>query len=477
MSQSRSLLIILVSAMELSWLYPWLAILGHAATGYERVLKPGIAFGLFFLAMLVAQLLSRGRIANRYQRIAVGGLILLTALLLIQAQVYSSMPLLSFRWLGSSLAHLLRFERAMSRELFLMLATFVLWWRGLRTSQDLLITDVVGFKFRIGILLLIGLLVVQALTYREDMIGWVLSLFLCGLVAVALARIKDGTPAGQASGRFSLPWLFFLLVGAGGTLLLGLLLSTLFTTETVISRALRPVFHALRVVFLYALVAISYVLIWAINAIVQWFVQMFVTDEAITLETFALSPLEMPDLGQTGEVVAPPAWFDWVQQGVVALAVVGLFALLLLVVRRWRLAPSDRSDVWRESVWSSGEVGRGLLEGLRGGLRQLAALLSGQEGRRAYSAATVRKMYASLLALAERRGLARQPSRTPFEYLPALRGAFPGWGAELQALTRAYVEAHYGQLPDTEAELQALHDAWQHIHGWAEAHPKEETVA
>jgi hypothetical protein len=94
--------------------------------------------------------------------------------------------------------------------------------------------------------------------------------------------------------------------------------------------------------------------------------------------------------------------------------------------------------------------------------------------RRAYSAATVRKVYASLLALAEQRGTPRPPAQTPLEYLPTLWGAFPGWGAELQLLTRAYVDAHYGQLPDTEAELQALRDAWQRIHAWAEeAHSED----
>jgi len=474
MSPSRSLLLVFVSLVELSWLYPWLAVLGRFLTRRERVLEPGMVFGLFFLALVGVRLLSRWRIAERYQRLAVGGLILLTAFFLIHAQVYPGVSLLSGRWVGASLAQLLRFEGAMSRELFLILATLAIWWRGLSMAQGSLFTDVVGFKFRLGILLIIGLLVVQALSYRQDLTLWTLSLFLCGLVAVALARVKDGAPAGDESRRFSPSWFFLLLAGAGGTLLLGLSLSTLLTTETIVSRVLGPVFDALFTVFFYIVAALSYVLVWAINFLVRWFVETFLSGEPIVLKPLMLSPLGPIDFGQEAQgPVESPLWLDWVLNGLIVLIIVGLFLLLLLLVRRWRLGQASEGDVWRESVWSAREVGQGLLNGLRGGLRRLADLLAGPERRRAYSAATVRQIYASLLVLAEKRGAVRPPSHTPLEYLPTLQTAFPGWGAEVQALTRAYVAAHYGRLPDTEAEFEALCNAWQRIHAWAEGGPAD----
>ena len=136
-------------------------------------------------------------------------------------------------------------------------------------AQESLFTDVVGFKFRLGILFVIALLVVQAVSYREDVTFWMLSLFLCGLVAVALARVKDGTPVGDESRPFSLSWLLLLLVGAGGTLLLGLLLSRFFTTETIVSRVLGPVFRAVLIVLFYIVVLLSYALVWVINALVK----------------------------------------------------------------------------------------------------------------------------------------------------------------------------------------------------------------
>ena len=165
MRQFRLVLTVFVSAMELSWLYPWLSLLGRATTGYERLLRPGVAVGLFFLALVVVQLLGRARIAERYQRLVMGGIILLTVFLLIHARVYAHVSLFQLRWLGSSLAHLLRFETGLSRELFLLLATFALWWRGIRMSHEWFLTDDVGFKFRLGILLLIAL-VIPTITFE-----------------------------------------------------------------------------------------------------------------------------------------------------------------------------------------------------------------------------------------------------------------------------------------------------------------------
>ena len=476
MSQPQFLLNIFVSVMELSWFYPWLAFLGSILTRQDDALTPVTAFVLFFFVQGVAGLLNRWRIVDLYQRIVVGIFVLLTVLLMIWGQIYPALSFWNLRWIGTSLSHLVRFDPVVSHELFLALATLAIWWRGFRMSQRVLFVDEVGFQFRLGILLLIGLLVFQALGLRRPMTGWVVSLFLCGLLSVTLARVRDGAPTRQDTQWFSLRWLFMLLAGAGGTLLLGLLVNTLLTTETALSRALRPVFDTLKFLFIGLVFVTSYVLIWALSALVQWFFRTFSLDGSGAMETITLSPPALPDFLNVGESATLPAWLDWVEQGVVVLIVVGLFMLFVITVRRWQLRASSGSDVWRESVWSSKEIGQGLLAGLQRNLRELAGLWSGRQGRLVYSAATIRRIYASLLALAERRGFQRPPAETPFEYLPVLARAFPGWDAELRILTRAYVDAHYGRLPDTKAELQALRDVWEHIQHWVDSHPENETI-
>jgi len=473
MKPYRVLLLIAVSAVELSWLYPWLALLGRAATGYD-VLKPAVGVGLFFLAMTVAELFSHWRIVDRYQQMTIGVLILLSALLLIRGQVYPGASAGSLGWLGRSLGNLFRFEPLMSRDLYLLLATFVLWWRGVRTGARSLMVDEVGFQFRLGVLLVVGLFVAQAFSGRQDAVGWLLLLFMSGLVAVALARIKDGLPAGQEARPLGPSWLLFLLVGAGGTLSLGLLLSLLLTTETALSRWLQPVVNALKLALLYVVFALSYLFVMALNALFQAIVRFLPMSEGFELETLTLSPpAPFGDLAPAEGLAEPPAWLDLVGKGLLALVIVAVFLVLLLTIRRWRLGLEPTTDVWRESVWSSREVGAGLLRGLRRNLRRLTHLFSGRERRRAFSIATIRRIYASLMELADRRGASRLPAQTPFEYLSTLGQVFPGWDAELRLLTRAYVDAHYGLAPDTEAELQTWRDVWQRIRAWAEAHPVE----
>ena len=476
MKRYRSLLLVIVSVVELSWLAPWLLILGQVVTGREHVLEPLPVLSIFFLALAVAELLSRWRIASRYQQIVIGICILLSALLLIRGRVYSGWSLFNLRWIGHSLSNLLDFEPGWSRELFILLATFLLWWRGIRTSGRMLTVDEIGFQFRLGILFIIGLFVVQAFSGRQDAFGWMVSLFLSGLVAVALARVQDGLPAGQENRPWGLSWLLFLFVGAGGTLFLGMTFGMFLTTETMVSRWLQPLFHGIKTVLLYLLFGVSYVLIYVLNALIQAFFRAFPPGELAELETLTLSPPAMFEVTDLDSLAGPPAWLDSMGQVLLVMAIAGVFGLILISVRRWRLSLSDSPDVWRESVWSSRDVGQGLLKGLQNNLRRLAGLWSGREAQRSYSAATIRKIYASLLELAERRGAPRPPAETPFEYIPELRKTFPGWGAELQILTRAYVDAHYGRVPDTEIELQVLRDSWQRIRAWAENNPESEMV-
>jgi hypothetical protein len=471
MNHLQFLLIVFVSLVELSWLSPWLVFLVELISGQNVVLAPAVVFVLFFFAQGVAGLLNRWRIAERYQRIGVGSLMLLTAFLMIRAQLYVGLPFWNLSWLVKSLENLVQLDPFLSRELSLFLANLVIWWRGLRMSRGLFHTDNVGFRFRLGILLLIGLLVIRAFGDRLPMMGWVLSLFLCGLVSLALARVREGVPRRQDARHFNLRWLFLLIVGAGGTLLLGLLVSTIFSTDTLIWRWLGPVFKAVGTVLFFIIFVVSYVLVWVICRILE----ALPMPQAQPLPTVAVSPLVLPE-GLLSQSTETPVWLEGVQQGVTALVVVGLFVLVLLVVRRWRRSAARNPDLWRESVWSSKEVGLGLLQGVQSGLRRLAGLWSDREARRAYSEATVRKIYASLLALADKGGVTRPLADTPVEYLPTLQGVFPGWEAELRDLTMAYVDAHYGLVPDTEAELQTLRAAWHRIKTWAESQPENARI-
>lgn len=79
------------------------------------------------------------------------------------------------------------------------------------------------------------------------------------------------------------------------------------------------------------------------------------------------------------------------------------------------------------------------------------------------AAISVRNIYANMGRLARKRGYPRHKARTPYEYLPDLRTAFPEAGAEAEVITDAYVAVHYGELPTSRDQLDALRAAYERL--------------
>jgi len=97
------------------------------------------------------------------------------------------------------------------------------------------------------------------------------------------------------------------------------------------------------------------------------------------------------------------------------------------------------------------------------GLNQLRALAGQLGGRHRRSAASIRKMYASMVDLASEAGYPRRPAQTPYEHRGALHQAFPGGQDAVDAITEAYVRVHYGQVPGTQAEMDRLLESWERV--------------
>jgi hypothetical protein len=76
------------------------------------------------------------------------------------------------------------------------------------------------------------------------------------------------------------------------------------------------------------------------------------------------------------------------------------------------------------------------------------------------AAENIRRIYAALLDRADRAGLPRHESETPFEFYPRLARAFPDAGTDLHAITDAYVAVHYAEHAATRAEVDSVRAAW-----------------
>ncbi len=83
--------------------------------------------------------------------------------------------------------------------------------------------------------------------------------------------------------------------------------------------------------------------------------------------------------------------------------------------------------------------------------------------RQPRTALFVRRVYARLLALAAEQGRSRHPSETPLEFEGILADLFPSCPAEIDLITRSYVQVRYGLLPETEEKLEEVRTAWRRL--------------
>jgi len=85
-------------------------------------------------------------------------------------------------------------------------------------------------------------------------------------------------------------------------------------------------------------------------------------------------------------------------------------------------------------------------------------------GTRVHGArAQLREIYERLVTVAERKGLPRSPTRTPYELSTALRDTLPSADAELQGLTDVYVAAEYGPGQPQAQDVRRARSYWRRI--------------
>jgi hypothetical protein len=90
-----------------------------------------------------------------------------------------------------------------------------------------------------------------------------------------------------------------------------------------------------------------------------------------------------------------------------------------------------------------------------------------RRGRRAEpflaGADRVRKTYRQLSAWAAKKGHARDPAQTPYEFLQGLTVWLPEKRGDLACITEQYVRVRYGLSATTESGLEELRESWQRI--------------
>lgn len=464
----REALLLCLVAMDALCLAPWANLLvGSAAEPAHRV--PVVAlFALLLATLMAARALEASHLGLGVQRVLCGALAIVTGVALGGLFLYREYPFAELDWLLAWAADLPHAEGGAS--IVLMGVALWAWWRGIGLAQSRLESDEVGLYFRVGIVAWLWFHILGLFAGTDQPTAWLLLYFALGLMAVGLARVEDAQRGrGAIRSPFAGSWLMILAGGAAAVVGAGMVATAAvaWASGGVFWQVLVPIAGLLNRLLLAALTLVGLLL----APLLEWLVgalrgtMALLAQQAPTVPT----PTAVPT-PEAPAAASPPPGVQAVLWALAALAFLALGALIAVQMRRRRAEEPVEGPVvlaWEAAPGERGAGPGGALARLRE--RLAAALGALQPG--GYSLGSVRELYAALQRLAARHGMAREEAQTPYEYERRLDGAWPEAGSEVEAITDAYVRAHYGQREISAEELAALRAAWERLRQTLEGGP------
>jgi hypothetical protein len=365
--------------------------------------------------------------------------------------LFTSENLFDFAWLGQFIAQLGQSgDPGWSRLLTIFLIMLVAWWRGLSLVGRPVEIGQVGFRLRIGILLLVVFVAgIAGSQLIWSVTPFILLYYFAALLAVVLTRVEQ-LEMGYSGISFPLgpQWLAFVAFAAGLVAFLTGIISGAISGQGIINviGVFSPLWLGLWFLGITVAMTVAYLLSPLLIAL-AWLMDLLISIFQPIVEQVGLEELQLqnpPTLeGLEAEEITTidPPFFELPQQLLPALETESI---------------SPLANLERPSL-----AGRG-----RNLLNQLGLF------KRWRTAATVRQIYRQMSRMAAEAGFARAESETPYEYLPILFEAWPDHKFEIQVITDAYTRVHYGEIPETAEELDQLRSAWSKIR---DAEPKSES--
>jgi hypothetical protein len=464
-----------LAAAEVCWVTPLFLALTWVRNPHSPVL---LWLGLLILMMgyfYFYRALAAGGLSLRLQQgLLVLGL-LLSIVLVLRFHVYAGLGLQGSEYLLMPFRHLTEVTVVMPSGWFTVMVLVYLWARAVHLANRSLSSESVGFSFRSGVVILIASALLIGIFTKLDVAGFVIPYFFFALLAVALSRIDEVSLLPNSSkAPFTGFWIGATVAAVAILTFLGLLVAAFFAGGglSTVLQWLSPVFLVIQIVIAGVGALFLLILDWLMA---QMSVDLSALGDGLR-EVFArlgqLFILAPPPPGAS-ESQTRPLIFGILQAVITLIIPASIIALVLLFT--WRRLQRGREDEGieeaRESLFTVGAVAHNLRAMLQEGMDRLAEL-AGLVGRfgpssRFLAAVSIRRIYANLVRLATELGYPRSKAQTPYEYLVVLSEAVPDFGAEVELITEAYVNAHYGQVPDTREELKRIRDAWARVQAGA----------
>ena len=349
-----------------------------------------------------------------------------------------------------------------------MLFLLVIWWRGVSMSREEVTLDIVRSSFQIGLVVMLAVSVIDAVTPGRIVSGFlVVGFFAVGLAGMALARFSS-----ESGEEREMParWLWPIIASVGVVLLLGLLMSGLgLGGLDDVTRIVASAVGAAGYWMLEPVLMLVGLLAGALVSLGNWFSDLMgggnldgLIEAQRRLDEFheSLRETEREPGGSTLFTV-----MKW------AAAVLGAAAVSWIVYAlfRARRRQGRNSEVieTRESLFSLERMGDDIGEALSG-------LFSGIGGRGRSSRPrprSPRDYYHALLDFATRAGRSKETWETPREHQRELSGILPS--DPVARIVDEFQDAHYGAAPPDPARLERLESGHRELEEFLRENPPE----
>lgn len=462
----RELVYLCFAVQEASLLAPFALVV----MSWSRFWPPWLVFLWLLLLMLVPlnllrlmSLLQWNR--QRQQRVMVVAMIA-AVLLSWRTLLYETTSPLDLGWLGQFATNMAEGGNLVwTRDLSVFVFTIFAWWRGMRLSAKSLTIGNAGLRLRIGGLILAPFIAWLGTRFlNTSVLPFILLFYLAALSAVALVRAEqiEADRTGHAA-TLGPGWFLTVLVAGLGVVLLGGSLAVFAGGESLFDaiNIFAPLWRALQ--FAGAAVGLTLVkllspLLNLISILVQFVAEILVLllgrlSQGVQLVTSGLFPQ-----ASQATPTATPAEITEPSNAPKVIAVVAMLVVVAIVAwglsKLYQQATFAARDSRKSDPLTQDDEEPGLFD------RFMQRLGLFQQWR---AAASIRRIYTSMCNMAGAAGYPRLEAETPYEYLRALKKAWPSSPADTQLITEAYVRVRYGEFPETQEEFDAIREAWKRL--------------
>jgi hypothetical protein len=450
-NRAGMVLVATVAGIELIWFWAGLDLLSQKVRG--RSLSIFFLLCFYPLAFLLYRML-RG---SHWNRTLLAGFLGWTAAILIygKEQFFGEMRWMNAEWLGAFGGAFGQVFHSLNAESLAVLSSAVLWGLGWRLAAVKIHFSTLLTEFQFGLSLLLVLFLLDSLwgTNSAFLIPLTLAFFFVALSGIAVSHALERES--WLSSPFRNGWLGFLVFSI--VLILG--------AGWMIGRVIDPPL----VEFLLSLLAQAGQ--WILDILAKFFLflsSLFSLPKGAELP----SPTPLPQMKRPDEF--PFQIFSESVREVIRFIWAMIWGFLILLAL-WRL--SSQFLDWFRRKWGGmqgveveplpGAFREDLLDFLKRLFLALGFKWFFRKRKEADpllpAAALVRKTYRQLSAWAAKKGHARNPAQTPYEYLQRLVAWLPEKSGDFAFITERYVRTRYSQTVPTGKEVEELRQRWERV--------------